>query len=324
MVAIGGITRLTHSGLSMVDWNLIMGSLPPMNDVDWNLAFEGYKQFPEFKEINRHFSLADFKSIFWWEYIHRTFGRLIGIVFIIPYAFFLVKGWLNNYLKKHLIVVFILGGFQAFLGWYMVKSGLNLEPRVSHYRLAAHLTTAFATCMYIWWLAMELRKSSVPTVPQPNYNKWLIFAFILTFIQVVFGAFVAGLKAGWVHNTYPLMDGQFIADAVWVMDPLYLNFIEGKSGVQFAHRTFAILIFLFISVLYAKALRMPFLPFQLLRVRIMFVAVIVQFLLGVFTLLFQVPLALGILHQVGALVLLASILASIHVTTTTFPLESLN
>ncbi|MCB0481259.1 MAG: COX15/CtaA family protein [Flavobacteriales bacterium] len=312
MVAIGGITRLTHSGLSMVDWNPIMGFIPPTSDAAWHIAFEKYKQYPEFRELNNHFTIDDFKSIFWWEYIHRLFGRLMGLVFLIPFVFFLAKKWLTPSLKKHLIVIFVLGGFQAFLGWYMVKSGLNLEPRVSHYRLAAHLITAFVTCMYIWWVAMGLKHKETSLIDFPDFRRVLKWIFALSIAQIVFGAFVAGLKAGWVHNTYPLMDGQLVADAVWALDPIYLNFIEGKSGVQFAHRTLAIIVLGVIGYSYFKALRMPLTSRQITSVRWMFITVMFQFLLGVFTLLFQVPLLLGILHQLGALVLLGSVLASVH------------
>lgn len=312
MVAIGGITRLTHSGLSMVDWNLVMGAFPPTTESAWLEAFEGYKNSPEFKEINSDYTLSDFKSIYWWEYIHRVFGRLIGVVFLIPFIYFLAKKWLSPSMIKKLLIVFALGSIQAFLGWYMVKSGLVNVPRVSHYRLAAHLSTAFLTCMFIWWVAMGLRQRMYSPLPFTGLRKWAVLAFVLTFVQVVFGAFVAGLKSGWVHNTYPLMDGQLVSEAVFTMEPFYLNFFEGKSGVQFAHRMLAILVFSTILLTYVKAIRSPLLAFQAIGFRLMLILVIVQFLLGVFTLLYQVPLVLGILHQLGALLLLGAILYSIH------------
>lgn len=313
MVAIGGITRLTHSGLSMTNWNLVMGSIPPLNEQAWQESFQAYQTSPEFKELNSHFNLEDYKSIFWWEYIHRLTGRVLGLVFLFPFAYFLIKGWLSPKLRNQLFGVFALGAFQAFLGWFMVSSGLVDVPRVSHYRLAAHLTTAFISCLYILWIVFELN------FPKPNANafglklngqlKWL---FALTFIQVVYGAFVAGLKAGWVHNTYPLMDGQIIADAVFVLDPVYINFLEGKSGVQFIHRTLALVIALWSGVIYFKGLRNLNNSLELKAVRFLFIAVLFQFSLGVATLMLQVPLELGVLHQLGALGFLSTLLFGLH------------
>ncbi|UTW63721.1 COX15/CtaA family protein [bacterium SCSIO 12741] len=312
MVMIGGITRLTHSGLSMVDWNLFMGSIPPMNEADWQDKFDQYKQFPEFQELNYQFTLEDFKSIFWWEFIHRDFGRLIGLVFLFPFLFFWWKKWLNPVLMRQLLLAFFLGAFQAFLGWFMVKSGLSQEPRVSHYRLAAHLITAFLTCGWLIWVVAELKWPERGKIAFPGIRKGIVWLIVLTLIQILYGAFVAGLRAGWVHNTFPLMDGQLIADSVWLGDSLLESFLQGKSGVQFVHRTLAMILFAGVLVLYFKAMRLPIDKLQVRAIRLTGLIVMIQFLLGVVTLLLQVPIALGILHQLGALLLLLTLVFGLH------------
>lgn len=313
MVAIGGITRLTHSGLSMTDWHLVVGSVPPLNEEAWQESFEAYQNFPEFKETNYDFSLEDYKSIFWWEFIHRLLGRVLGVVFLIPFIFFLIKGWLSSKLKKQLLIVFALGAFQAFLGWFMVKSGLQDVPRVSHYRLAAHLTTAFISCLYILWIIFEINIPRTENIGQlfffKKQIKWLLG---LTFFQVVYGAFVAGLQAGLVHNTWPLMDGELISSAVFAMDPVFLNFIMGKSGVQFIHRTLAIVIFIWVVAIYVKGMQRLFDPLQLKSIRLMLIFVLIQFGLGITTLLLHVPIYLGILHQLCALLLLSALIFALH------------
>ena len=313
MVAIGGITRLTHSGLSMTDWNLFIGSIPPLTDAEWLASFEHYKQFPEFKELNYNFTLEDYKSIFWWEYIHRVMGRLIGLVFLFPFLFFLFKGWLSPKLKKQLFIVFLMGGFQAFLGWFMVKSGLVDMPRVSHFRLAAHLLMAFMTCLYISWLIWEINLPRVNSlVHELGLRKQAVGLFVLVIIQSIYGAFVAGLKAGWVHNTFPLMDGQIISDAVFALEPVYLNFIQGKSGVQFVHRVLGISVLVWVIIFYFKGIRSVVDKFQILSVRLVFIAALLQVSLGIATLMLRVPISFGVLHQIGALFLLVSLVFSIH------------
>lgn len=313
MVAIGGITRLTHSGLSMTDWNLFIGSIPPLTDAEWLASFEHYKQFPEFNELNYNFTLEDYKSIFWWEYIHRVMGRLIGLVFLFPFLFFLLKGWLSPKLKKQLFIVFLMGGVQAFLGWFMVKSGLVDMPRVSHFRLAAHLLMAFMTCLYISWLIWEINLPRVNSLAHElGLRKQAVGLFVLVIIQSIYGAFVAGLKAGWVHNTFPLMDGQIISDAVFALEPVYLNFIQGKSGVQFVHRVLGISVLVWVIIFYFKGIRSVVDKFQILSVRLVFIAALLQVSLGIATLMLRVPISFGVLHQIGALFLLVSLVFSIH------------
>ena len=314
MVVVGGITRLTNSGLSMVDWHLIVGAVPPTTDVEWQTTFEEYQNSPEFKELNSDYTLADFKSIFWWEFIHRLLGRVLGVVFLIPFLFFLLKGWLSKRLTLQLLLVFVLGAFQAFLGWFMVKSGLVNEPRVSHYRLAAHLTTAFITCMVIFWICLNLWKGVAIKTKWNTFGKRIGWFIGIVLIQIVFGAFVAGTHAGSVHNTWPLMDGQFIADSVWAINPVYLNFLEGKSGIQFVHRTLAIGVLVMAVVIYYQGIKQSFLKEQIQAIRWVLVGVLFQVVLGVFTLLFHVPISLGVLHQAGALIVLAASVYLLHTT----------
>ncbi len=312
MVVIGGITRLTNSGLSMVDWHLIVGAVPPTTDAEWQLTFEGYQQSPEFKELNSEYTVEDFKSIFWWEYLHRMLGRVLGIVFLIPFLFFWLKGWLPRKLKIQLLLVFGLGAFQAFLGWFMVKSGLVNEPRVSHFRLAAHLFTAFITCMVIFWICLNIWRGEIAKVKLESFGRLVLSFLGIVILQIVYGAFVAGVHAGYMHNTWPLMDGSFIADAVWALEPTYLNFLEGKSGIQFVHRILGLLVFGLAAAIYWKGLKQLFLKEQITGVRLVLILVVFQVVLGIATLLFQVPIVLGVLHQAGALCVLAAGVYLLH------------
>lgn len=309
MVMIGGITRLTESGLSIVDWNPIMGSIPPLNDTDWQTTFEKYKTSPQYIELNNHFGLAEFKSIFWWEFIHRQWGRLIGMVFFIPFIIFLIKKKISKKLLPKLLIVMFLGAFQGFLGWYMVKSGLVNEPRVSHYRLAAHLLTAFLTISYIFWIILEHSPKSKDSVYLSNFKSWSVSFLILLTVQILYGAFVAGLDAGTIFNTWPLMDGSFIHSSVTIMKPLWHNFIENRAGIQFVHRSLAILVAVYAFSMWFKARNEKMGKQQKKAVKIVATLVVFQFALGVFTLIFAVPISLGVLHQLGALLLL---LASLY------------
>lgn len=309
MVVIGGMTRLTHSGLSMTSWSF-GGSLPPMNEVAWQNEFSAYQQSPEYKELHSHFALSEFKSIYWWEYIHRMWGRLIGIVFIVPFVFFLFKRWIPKALLPHFLVIFGLGVFQAFLGWFMVKSGLVDVPRVSHFRLAAHLSTAFFTCSYVFWVANRYRRFGSDAPEVDAARPWAITLGAAVFVQIVYGAFVAGLRSGWIHNTWPLMDGSFIAPAATALEPFIANFIDGRSGVQFVHRTLGMLVVgLTFFLLYKSK---DWQPRVQRSMQVVSAAVVLQFILGVLTLLLEVPVVLGVLHQVLALIVLLSIVQLIY------------
>ncbi|MBL4625061.1 MAG: COX15/CtaA family protein [Flavobacteriales bacterium] len=313
MVVIGGITRLTHSGLSMVEWHLFMGSIPPMNEADWISTFSKYQQFPEFQELNYDFTLEDFKSIFWWEYLHRMIGRLLGIVFIVPFIYFLVKKRLDNKLIKQSAVMFCMGGFQGFLGWFMVKSGLVNDPHVSHFRLAIHLIFAFLTFGYIFWVMLGIfYKEERILADYPTIRKlgWVLFPVVI--LQIIYGAFVAGLRAGTLYNTFPKMGTEWIAEGVTAIIPFYENFISGMAGVQFIHRYVAYIVVVLIITIWWKAIKQPIQYSQQLAARGLLYVVVLQFTLGVFTLLYAVPVLLGVLHQSGAFLLLAANLFLLH------------
>ncbi|WP_430467724.1 COX15/CtaA family protein [Winogradskyella ouciana] len=313
MVIVGGITRLTHSGLSISNYKLISGTIPPMNEVEWNEAFELYKQYPEYQKLNYGMSLEEFKDIYFWEWIHRVIGRFIGLVFIIPFVYFLIKKRLSKSTIKKSIILLIMGGFQGFLGWYMVKSGLVDRPDVSHYRLAAHLTTAFLTFAYTFWVALDLMFPNKKQIDKKLRNLIRI-GLIVLIIQIIYGAFVAGLDAGWIHNHWPFMsEGKFIHETVYIeQNPTYLNFIEGKSGVQFVHRTLAYIVVIFILAIWYKATRNEITHWQTKGVNSLLIMVGVQFLLGVLTLIYAVPVWLGVLHQVGAFILLSCMVFTLH------------
>lgn len=313
MVIVGGITRLTHSGLSISNYKLISGTIPPMNEVAWQEAFELYKQYPEYQKINSNFTLEDFKDIYFWEWLHRVLGRLIGVVFLIPFIYFLLTKQLSKATIRKSVVLLFLGGFQGFLGWYMVKSGLVDRPDVSHYRLAMHLTTAFITFAYTFWVALDLIFPNKKTVDKKlrNLIRW---GMALLLLQIVWGAFVAGLDAGWIHNHWPKMsDGEWIHETVTIeQTPVWRNFVEGKSGVQFVHRYLAYLVVGMICWIWWKSRKSVLNDLQRKGVNLLLGLVFVQFLLGIFTLILQVPVWLGVTHQVMAFFLLATMTFTLH------------
>ncbi|MFB9110846.1 COX15/CtaA family protein [Flavobacterium gyeonganense] len=316
MVVVGGITRLTNSGLSMTDWHLVTDTFPPLTEAKWNEAFEQYKKFPEYQKINIHndFQLADYKFIYFWEWFHRFIGRIIGLVFFVPFVYFLIKKKLDTPTIKKCIVLLAMGGFQGFLGWFMVRSGLIDNPDVSHFRLSLHLTFAFITFAYTLWVALDL------IYPERNINKILPlrkiarYALAALLIQIIYGGFVAGLNAGLIHNHWPLMsDGEFIHESVFIeQSSLIKNLIEGKSGVQFVHRTFAYAVVAIILFLYFKSKKYSLTDTQSKGINILVFFVFVQFALGVFTLLYSVPLALGLIHQIMAFLLLSAMTYTLH------------
>ncbi|HEX9825755.1 MAG TPA: COX15/CtaA family protein [Flavobacteriaceae bacterium] len=313
MVVVGGITRLTHSGLSISNYKLISGTLPPMNEVEWQEAFDLYKQYPEYQKLNTHFTLEDFKDIYFWEWLHRFIGRMIGLVFLIPFLYFLITKQLSKPTIKKAIVLLGLGAFQGFLGWYMVKSGLVDNPDVSHYRLAAHLTTAFITFAYTFWVALDLIFPDKKQIDKKfrRLVRWGLFVLLL---QIIYGAFVAGLDAGFIHNHWPMMsEGKFMHETVYIeQNPLYKNFIEGKSGVQFVHRMLAYVVVIFVFMIWYKAKKRALSIYQLKGVNALLTIVGLQFLLGVLTILSQVPVWLGVAHQIGAFFLLTAMTFTLH------------
>ena len=313
MVVVGGITRLTHSGLSMPDYKLISGTIPPINDQQWQEAFELYKQYPEYQKLNSNISLTEFKGIFFWEWLHRVIGRFIGLVFIIPFLYFIITRQLDKSTIKKTIILLILGGFQGFLGWYMVKSGLVDRPDVSHYRLAAHLTTAFVTFAFTLWVALDLIFPIKQTINK-TYRNLIRIGLAILFIQIIYGAFVAGLDAGFIHNHWPMMsEGKFMHETVLTeKTPVYKNFIEGRSGVQFVHRILAFIVVISIAIIYIKGKKIAVSNHQLNGLNSLLILVGLQSLLGVLAILLQVPLWLGIAHQIGAFLLLSSMIFTLH------------
>lgn len=312
MVIVGGITRLTHSGLSMTTWSFVVG-FPPTTQEKWQQAFDHYKTSPEYKLINSYFTIDDYKSIYWWEYIHRQIGNLIGVVFMVPFIYFLIKKRIKGDLMLKVIGIFILGGLQGLLGWYMVKSGLINEPHVSHYRLAAHLMTALLSFSFTFWVALDLIYPREHNEQFKSLKRlsWILLLFVS--IQIMYGAFTSGLHAGQFDPTWPKMGNNWIAPEVTAaLTPIWLNFFDGVAGVQFIHRYNAYIVTLLVFLIWFKARKVELLPTQRHGVNMLGIMVLVQFILGVLTLINSVPVVLGVLHQTGAFLLLASTLFVIH------------
>ena len=313
MVIVGGITRLTHSGLSISNYKLISGTIPPTNALQWNEAFDLYKQYPEYQKLNYNMTIDEFKDIYFWEWIHRVIGRFIGLVFVIPFVYFLLRKQLTKSTIKKCLILLAMGGFQGFLGWFMVKSGLVDKPDVSHYRLAMHLTTAFLTFAYTFWVALDLIFPSKKEI-NTRFRNLIRVGLVILVIQIIWGAFVAGLDAGWIHNHWPLMnDGELIHQSVTTeQEPLWRNFIEGKSGVQFIHRYLAYIVVGIIGFIWFKARKNKTTALQQKGINLLLILVGVQFVLGVLTLVLFVPVWLGVLHQVTAFFLLATMTFTLH------------
>ena len=311
MVLIGGITRLTQSGLSIVEWDLLMGTIPPLSEQAWQDLFFKYQQSPQYRLMNTHFSLEEFKSIFWWEYIHRLFGRFIGLVFFIPFMYFLIKKKLSFSLFKKLLVIFALGAFQGFLGWYMVKSGLVKDPAVSHYRLAAHLITAFITFGFTFWIALGLiKKNKIRTESPPALKTASIVLFVVVFVQIIYGAFVAGLKAGNSYTTFPKMGEKWIAESVgFSYNKMgWISLVENPASVQFVHRYIAYALVILVAIIWYFSRKSALTGNIKNAANILIFLVFTQFLLGIFTLIYSVPIILGVLHQAGAFMTFAAVI----------------
>lgn len=316
MVVLGGVTRLTESGLSMVDWRPITGWLPPMTDSEWAKVFADYRTSPEYKYVNAGMTLGDFKEIFWLEYLHRLFGRIIGLVFFLPFMFFLVTKRLDKALRRRCWIMFVLGGLQGVLGWYMVKSGLVDEPDVSQYRLAAHLGLALVIYLYILWTAWGIVLPR-PHVPPPGQARDIgrsAALLGLIFVTVLSGALVAGLDAGLLYNTFPLMDGRLVPEGAFELQPFHLNFFENRATVQFDHRVLALITVVAVVVYWLHLQRNEtHLPLKRAG-HLLLLAVVAQAGLGIATLIHAVPIALGALHQAGAVLLLTAGLWLVHQT----------
>jgi heme a synthase len=302
MVLIGGATRLTDSGLSITEWQPLLGALPPMGDADWNLFFEKYKQTTEFKVQNSWMQLRDFKWIFWWEWGHRMFGRLIGLAFVVPFLYFLVRGRIAARLIPWFIVLLLLGAAQGGLGWYMVKSGLADRTDVSQYRLAAHLATASLLFASILWVAMGIGLKSV--LPKTIEQFTAIMLLLLILAQISFGGFVAGLDAGEASQTWPKMEGAWIPENLWPMQPAWRNVFETALTVQFVHRVMAYATLLLAAIHAWRAFNLPSI--------ILAYAVFTQAFIGIIMLILHLPIGLALTHQAIALVVLAFAVRNVH------------
>jgi cytochrome c oxidase assembly protein subunit 15 len=315
MIILGGVTRLTDSGLSMVTWHPT-GMLPPLDTQQWLSEFELYKQYPEFQRLNSDMTLEGFKSIYWFEYSHRMLGRLIGVVFLLPFVYFRLRKMIKPGLTPRLMIMFVLGGLQGLLGWYMVKSGLVSNPHVSQYRLSAHLLSAILIYGFILWTIFNLVTTTkyrrLAESSAAAWRKLSLGLVILVLITIVSGGFVAGLKAGLIFNTFPLMGGSLIPEGIGALSPWYLNPMENMVAVQFNHRWLAITTGIILIIWYIRG-RSHFEESKLQRsFKLVGMTVIIQLVLGITTLLMQVPVLLGALHQAGALLLFSALLFNLH------------
>lgn len=310
MVVIGGTTRLTDSGLSMIDWSFFKGILPPLNEASWQTLFNEYKKFPEYKLINYDIDLSEFKKIFFWEYVHRIWGRLIGITFFLPFSYFLLKKKLSIKLLKILFVVFILGMFQGFMGWYMVESGLQREPNVSQYRLAAHLSVAFliySILLFLSWNQFNSRNNKLVSELNITLKNQMILCYFLVFLTIILGAFVAGTNAGLAYNNFPFMGDTFLPPEAFRINPWWKNFFENVSLIQFDHRVVATITLLIISYTWFSNLKKIHCKTIKILLNCLIIITSLQYGLGVLTLVFYVPIGLGVIHQLGSLILLSII-----------------
>jgi len=311
MIILGGVTRLTHSGLSMVDWNPIMGTIPPITEADWMTTFSRYQEFPEYQKVNRGMTLEAFKSIFYFEYFHRVLGRLIGLLFLAPFMFFWFKGAIRRPMLPQMIAMFVLGGLQGLLGWYMVKSGLVKDPQVSQYRLTAHLISAVLIYSYILWVAFGLLKIPNDRVVDDAERKLYRYAIALTSLMILMiasGGFVAGTKAGFAYSTFPLMDGQFIPKGMYTLQPFWSNWFENITTIQFNHRMFAYLLVLIVPLFCFAVRRLGGTNRSRLAAHLLLAMLVIQVTLGVATILLKVPVVIAASHQGGAVLLLSIII----------------
>jgi cytochrome c oxidase assembly protein subunit 15 len=315
MVVVGCITRLTHSGLSITDWSF-MGSIPPLSEADWLERFMKYQQSPEFLKVNFSMKLDEFKHIFFWEYIHRMIGRTMMYVFSIGLIILLIRKKIKKEMTPSLILLFFMGAMQAVIGWWMVYSGLQDKPAVSHFRLATHLMSAFTLFAFTFWFALKLiyPKDKIEKGEGVKLKWWLISFFVVLILQIIYGAFTAGfvegnaakIRPGHIFNSWPKMGDSWMPEQVTMKESFYLNFFENASGIQFVHRTLAIALCLLLAFIWYKSNKLQLNSNQYQGITFLIYGITIQFILGVFTLVYQVPVVLGVLHQTGAFFLFAS------------------
>jgi heme a synthase len=310
MVVLGGVTRLTESGLSITEWQPITGVLPPLNDAAWQAEFERYREIPQFKLVHSWMTLADFKTIFFWEWLHRLWGRLIGVAFALPFLWFLVRRRIPQGLAPRLAGILVLGGLQGVLGWVMVQSGLVDRVEVSQYRLVAHLGLAILLYAAIVWTALDLMRREPAGAAGLRRAAGIIAA--LVFVTLLAGGFVAGLNAGLVYNTFPLMDGRIVPAGYLELDPVWRNAFENVAAVQFDHRLLAMATLASVIAFAAVALRRHLSGYARGAILALAALSLVQVALGIATLLLAVPVALAAAHQAGAVLLFTAALAARH------------
>ncbi|KQY19569.1 COX15/CtaA family protein [Rhizobium sp. Root482] len=304
LVLVGGATRLTDSGLSITQWKPIHGVVPPLSDAEWQEEFQRYQQIPQYEHINRDMTVEGFKTIFWWEWAHRLLARSIGLVFALPLAFFWMRGKIEPRLKLPLLGILALGGFQGFIGWWMVSSGLAERTDVSQYRLATHLVTAcliFVSCL---WIGRGLSPHASDPAPTKSSRKMAAIIACMALFQIYLGALVAGLDAGLSYNTWPLMDGAVVPGGLFVQQPAWINLFENPKTVQFVHRIGAYVLFAFVLMHMIASLRRAPDTTHARRSVLLFVLVATQAAIGIATLILQVPVGWGVAHQGGALIVL--------------------
>lgn len=313
-LVVGGVTRLTHSGLSIVEWQPLVGAIPPITQSDWQDVFSKYQQTPEYQKVNHKMSLEEFKPIFWWEYVHRVLGRGIGMVFLLPFLYFLMRRRIDPELAPKLAGIFVLGALQGAMGWYMVKSGLVDDPRVSQYRLTAHLGLAFIIFAAMFWVALGILAERDSTQSRRGHERlralrrfaaWLA---LIVFVMVLSGGFVAGLHAGLAYNSFPLMYGHFVPPDMFVLSPWFANFFDNPAAAQFDHRLIAWLLVFLVPYFWLKSCRTALSPQARLASHLLLLVFALQLILGIATLLLVVPVPLAAAHQAGAMVLFANLL----------------
>jgi heme a synthase len=315
MILLGAVTRLTHSGLSIVEWKPLLGAIPPLNEQDWQVTFQQYQQFPEYQKINRGMSLDDFKTIFMYEYLHRLLGRLIGVLFALPLLYFAWRRRLRPGLAPGLVMLLFLGGLQGLLGWYMVKSGLVDIPRVSQYRLTAHLGVAVAIYAGIVWLIFELlfRRDSATQPQYRPYTRGALALVVLVYVMILSGGLVAGTRAGLTYPTWPLMGDAFIPRGLYATNLAWLAMFEDITTIQFNHRMLAYVLFVVLNVFAFLVYRSAQTGRGRLGAILLVAALCLQVIMGIGTLLLHVPVWLATAHQGGAVVLLTATLFLCHV-----------
>ncbi|TYC63437.1 heme A synthase [Rhodobacterales bacterium] len=322
MVVVGGATRLTESGLSITEWKPIHGVIPPLSEAEWEEELEKYRQIPEYQLINKGMSLEEFKFIFWWEWAHRLLGRFIGVAFFVPMVAFWATGRIEPWLKPRLVIGLALGGLQGFVGWWMVASGLVNRVDVSQYRLATHLSLALVIFAYLFWTARRLAPMSEPlSSERERLHGFAVLVLALVFLQIFFGGLVAGLNAGLTFNTWPLMDGSFIPQGLWVMKPAWLNVFENVMTVQFQHRMTAYLLAILGGALVFATFKVTKRPQMRQAAAHLGAFLLFQVVLGILTLVLHVPLFVALVHQAFAVFVLAAAVDYLAVLKGSYPVQ---